>query len=102
VTAVQHGREIGRSERFFIVTDSNLEFFNAGQNKDLLQRIAAETGGRYYTLANARQMPEEMTYLERPNSVPQILPLWDMPILFILLSTLLVFEWAWRKREGLA
>jgi uncharacterized membrane protein len=102
VTAAQHGREVGRSERFFVVTDSNLEFFNAGQNKDLLQRIAAETGGRYYTLSDAKQMPEEMTYVERPNSVPQILPLWDMPILFILLSTLLVFEWAWRKREGLA
>jgi uncharacterized membrane protein len=102
VTATQQGREIGTSERFFMVTDSNLEFFNAGQNKDLLQRIATETGGHYYTLANAKQMPEEMTYVERPNSVPQILPLWDMPILFMLLSTLLIFEWAWRKREGLA
>jgi uncharacterized membrane protein len=102
VTATQQGREIGKSERFFVVTDSNLEFFNAGQNKDLLQRIATETGGRYYTLSNAKQMPEEMTYVERPNSVPQILPLWDMPILFMLLCTLLIFEWAWRKREGLA
>lgn len=102
VSATRQGREVGRSERFFMVADSNLEFFNAGQNKDLLQRIAAETGGRYYTLANARQMPEEMSYVERPNSVPQILPLWDMPILFLLLCALLVFEWSWRRREGLA
>ncbi|MCI0627814.1 MAG: glutamine amidotransferase [Acidobacteria bacterium] len=102
VTAVRQGKEVGKSERFFTVTDSNLEFFSAGQNRELLQRIASETGGRYYTLANARQLPEDMTYVERPNSVPQILPLWDMPILFILLCSLLSAEWAWRKREELA
>jgi uncharacterized membrane protein len=102
VTATRQGQEIGRSERFFIVTDSNREFFNAGQNKDLLQRIATETGGRYYTLANAGQIPEEMTYVERSNSIPQVLPLWDMPVLFIALCTLLIIEWTWRKHQGLA
>ena len=102
VTAVRQGKEVGKSERFFTVTDSNLEFFSAGQNRELLQRIASETGGRYYTLDNAKQLPEDMTYVERPNSVPQILPLWDMPILFIILCSLLICEWAWRKREELA
>jgi uncharacterized membrane protein len=102
VTAVRQGKEVGKSERFFTATDSNLEFFGAGQNRELLQRIAVETGGRYYTLANAKQLPEDMAYVERPNSVPQILPLWDMPILFIVLCALLVCEWAWRKREELA
>jgi uncharacterized membrane protein len=102
VTATRQGQEIGRSERFFIVTDSNREFFNAGQNKELLQRIATETGGRYYTLANAGQIPEEMTYVERSNSIPQVLPLWDMPVLFIALCTLLIIEWTWRKHQGLA
>ena len=102
MTAVRQGKEIGRSERFFTVTDSNLEFFSAGQNRELLQRIASETGGRYYTLDNAKQLPEEMTYVERPNSVPQILPLWDVPILFIVLCSLLISEWFWRKHEELA
>ena len=102
VTAVRQGKDVGKSERFFTVTDSNLEFFSAGQNRELLQRIASETGGRYYTLDNAKQLPEDMTYVERPNSVPQILPLWDMPILFIILCALLIGEWSWRKREELA
>jgi uncharacterized membrane protein len=102
VTAARQGKEVGKSERFFTVTDSNLEFFSAGQNRELLQRIASETGGRYYTLNNAKQLPEEMTYVERPNSVPQILPLWDMPILFVILCSLLICEWFWRKREELA
>jgi hypothetical protein len=99
---MRHSKEVGRSERFFTATESNLEFFSAGQNRELLQRIASETGGRYYTLDNARQLPEDMAYVERPNSVPQILPLWDMPILFIMLCSLLIGEWAWRKREELA
>lgn len=102
IAATRQGKDLGTAEGFFMVTDSNVEFFNAGQNKELLQRIANETGGRYYTLANARQIPEEMSYVERPNSIPQILSLWDMPILFILLSSLLIAEWSWRKREQLA
>lgn len=101
-TATRLGEEVGKSERFFTVTESNREFFDAGQKKDLLQRLAAETGGSYYTLANAKQMPEDISYVERPNSVPQILSLWDLPIWFVLLSGLLIFEWAWRRREGLA
>lgn len=101
-TAMRHGKEVGRSERFFTATESNVEFFAAGQNREILQRIASETGGRYYTLDNATQLPQEMSYVERPNSVPQILPLWDMPILLIVVCSLLICEWAWRKREELA
>ena len=96
------GNDVGTAEQFFLSTDSNLEFHNAGQNKALLQRIASETGGRYYTLDNARLIPEEISYVERPNAAPQVLPLWDMPILFLLLCSLLLFEWLWRKRLGLA
>ena len=102
VTAVRQGKQVGTSERFFTVTDSNLEFFSAGQNRELLQRIASETGGQYYTLDNAKQLPADMSYVERPNSVPQVLPLWDMPVLFIILCSLLIGEWTWRKREELA
>ena len=101
IRATRQGKEIGKAEQFFLVTESNLEFYNAGQNKELLKRLASETGGRYYSLGAAKNLPEEMTYTERPNSVPQILPLWDMPLFFFLVCLFLISEWALRKRQGL-
>src|SRR2546426_459644 len=102
VKASRQGKEIGKAEQFFQVTESNLEFYSAGQNKDLLSRLASETGGKYYTLADAKNLPEEITYMETPNSIPQILPLWDMPIFLLVLCVFLISEWALRKRQGLA
>jgi len=102
VKATGQGKDIGRAEQFFLVGESNAEFYNAAQNKSLLSRIATETGGKYYTLDELKDLPEEMTYIEHPGSVPQTLPLWDMPILLFLLCFLLIAEWALRTRQGMA
>ena len=102
VRAIRQGKEIGRSEQFFLVGESNSEFYAAGQNKPLLTRIASETGGKYYTLADLKDLPEEMTYTEHPGSIPQALPLWDMPILLCFLCFFLISEWALRKKQGMA
>ena len=34
-----------------LVSDLNREYYSAAQNSDLLKRISAETGGKYYTPA---------------------------------------------------
>jgi uncharacterized membrane protein len=102
VKVARQGKEMGRSEQFFLVGESNAEFYAAGQNRALLNRIASETGGKYYTLADLKDLPEEMTYTEHPGSIPQALPLWDMPILLFFLCLFLIAEWALRKRQGMA
>ena len=38
-----------------LVSDLNREYYSAAQNSDLLQRISAETGGKYYTPAERRR-----------------------------------------------
>ena len=53
------------------------------KTRNFWKRLSKDTGGHYYTLGNASQIPEEMTYIDRPNSLPQTLPLWDMPALFL-------------------
>ncbi len=98
----RHGKEIGRSQQFLLVGTSNLEFYSAGQNKTLLSRIASETGGKYYPLTGLKNLPEEMTYTEHPDAIPQALPLWDMPILLFLACLFLICEWVLRKRQGMA
>src|SRR5262249_6381893 len=93
VRANSQGKENGRTVQFFRVGESNLEFYAACQNKALLTRIASQTNGKYYTLADLKSLPEEMTYLEQPNSIPQALPLWDMPALLFLVCLTLIAEW---------
>ena len=85
-----------------LVSDLNREFYGAAQNSDLLKRIAAETGGKYYTPADSQALLDDLTYRKSPYSERQTKDLWDMPINFMLIVGLLSAEWFLRKREGLA
>lgn len=85
-----------------LVSDLNREFYGAAQNSDLLKRIAAETGGKYYTPAESQKLLEDLTYRQSPYSERVTKDLWDMPINFFLIIGLLTGEWFLRKREGLA
>jgi uncharacterized membrane protein len=85
-----------------LVSDLNRESFNAAQNTDLLKRIAAETGGKYYQLSELQSLLDDLTYRKTPYSERVTKDLWDMPINFFLIVGLLSAEWFLRKREGLA
>jgi len=85
-----------------LVSDLNREYYSAAQNSDLLKRIAAETGGKYYTTAEAQSLLDDLIYRQSPYSERVTKDLWDMPINFMLIVGLLSAEWFLRKREGLA
>ena len=85
-----------------LVSDLNREYYSAAQNSDLLQRIAAETGGKYYTPDKTQSLLDDLTYRQTPYSERVTKDLWDMPVNFVLLIGLLSAEWFLRKREGLA
>lgn len=86
----------------FLVTELNRESYNAKLNADLLQHVAAETGGKYYPLAEAKSLVADLIYRDSPVSERVTKDLWDMPINFFLLIGLISAEWFLRKREGLA
>lgn len=85
-----------------LVSNLNREFYSAAQNSDLLKRVAAETGGKYYQLGDVQSLLDDLTYRRSPYSERVTKDLWDMPINFILIIGLLSGEWFLRKREGLA
>jgi uncharacterized membrane protein len=85
-----------------LVSDLNREYYSAAQNSDLLKRIAAETGGKYYTPAEAQSLLDDLIYRQTPYSERVTKDLWDMPVNFMLIVGLLSAEWFLRKREGLA
>lgn len=85
-----------------LVSDLNREYYGAAQNSDLLTRIAAETGGKYYTPAESQSLLDDLIYRQTPYSERVTKDLWDMPVNFMLIIGLLSAEWFLRKREGLA
>lgn len=85
-----------------LVSDLNREYYSAAQNSDLLRRISTETGGKYYTPAEAQSLLDDLVYRQTPYSERVTKDLWDMPINFMLIIGLLSAEWFLRKREGLA
>jgi hypothetical protein len=84
------------------VADLNTEYYDAEMRAPLLQRIATETGGRFYRPANAKTLPEDVALSKHGVTVVNQMDLWDMPAVFLLLVALVSAEWAYRKARGLA
>ena len=87
---------------FVSVADLNSEFYGAEMRRPLLQRIADETGGKFYTPATMNKLVEDIALTKRGVTVINQMDLWDMPIILVLLVALLSAEWTYRRRRGLA
>jgi hypothetical protein len=84
------------------VADQNTEYFDAEMRAPLLQRMAKETGGKFYTPATASTLPEDVALSKHGVTVVNQMDLWDMPAVLLLLLALVTSEWAYRKARGLA
>jgi hypothetical protein len=78
------------------------EFTMAEMRRPFMQRIADETGGRFYTPETVRTLPEDIALTKRGVTVVNEMDLWDMPIIFLVLVGLVSAEWGYRKVRGLA
>jgi uncharacterized membrane protein len=100
VTA-NHGDElIGRDVLTFARMDGVAENFHTEQNRALLEKLSAETGGRYWTPQEFAKLPSEITYSEAGITIRQTKDLWNMPAVFLLLLLLPASEWLLRRRWG--
>lgn len=102
VTAIRDGKDLGSSVLHVRASAGDAEFFDAGMRAPLLKRIADETGGRFFTPANASSLPEAVSYSGRGVTVVEERELWDMPVILLLLVALIGAEWAYRRARGLA
>ena len=92
---------IGVDEAYFQVAPQQSEYFDAGARAPLLQRIADETGGRSYTPETVSALPEDIRITGAGVTLVEELPLWDMPILLLILLALILGEWGYRRLRGL-
>ena len=102
VDAYLEGSFLGTDTTFIEVADLDREFHGAEMQAASLERLAAETGGRFYTTANVDQLPEDIRFTDSGTTVIEERDLWDLPILFILVVGLMSSEWGYRRLRGLA
>ena len=84
------------------VAPSVEEYRDPHQRRSLLERVAEETGGRYYALETVGRLPEDLRFAGEGVTVREERDLWDMPFLFLLMAGLLAGEWGYRRKRGLA
>jgi uncharacterized membrane protein len=93
--------EIGRDVVLFRREDGIAESFHTSQNRQLLEQLASDTGGRYWNPSQLRNLPRDISYSEAGISVRSTKELWNLPVVFTLLLLLPVAEWLLRRRWGI-
>lgn len=100
IIAGREQEEIGRDVMTFRREDGVAESFHTSQNRELLEKLSDETGGRYYTPGEASKLANEISYSEAGISTRETRDLWDMPAIFLLALGILACEWLLRRRWG--
>jgi uncharacterized membrane protein len=100
VSAREGSEPLGKDVLTFRREDGVAENFHQEQNKELLKKLAEDTGGRYYSPATAAKLAEEISYSEAGITAREMKPLWDMPSIFLVLLLLRSAEWLLRREWG--
>jgi len=100
MVASHNGERTGTDTIAFRREDGVAESFHTEQNRELLERLAAETGGKYWKPDNTNKLPEEIALSEAGISSREIRDLWHLPIIFLVLAALRAGEWLLRRRWG--
>lgn len=77
------------------------EYFSLRQNRSLLMQLAEATGGQYWSASDLSGLPEAIRFSPAGITEQQTKPLWDMPILFLLLILMKASEWVLRRQWGI-
>ena len=102
VEAMAGDEVLGEDLAYVQVAPSDAEFYDSTMRAPLLERVAEETGGRFYTPETVASLPDDIQYVGGGVTVVEEHDLWDMPALLLLLATLVLGEWGYRRFRGLA
>ena len=94
-------KELGRDVLTFQRMDGVAENFHTEQNRDLLERLAAQTGGQYWKPADLGKLAGAIPFSEAGVTVRETKDLWDLPLVFLVLLLLRFSEWWLRRQWGI-
>ena len=97
----QNRVELGRGVVIVRREDGVAENFHLEQNREVLEKLASQTGGKYYRPNEANKLGDEISYSEAGITVRENKDLWDMPIVFFAALLLRSSEWLLRRKWGI-
>jgi uncharacterized membrane protein len=100
VVVRQGQQEAGRDVLVFRREDGVAENFRVTQNRELLEKLAEQTGGHYYPANRAARLAEDISYSEAGITTRETKDLWDMPVVFLAALLLRGSEWLLRRKWG--
>jgi uncharacterized membrane protein len=100
ITAHRGQQDLGRDVVTFRRENGVAENFHLEQNRELLEKLSSQTGGRYYKPDQVSRLGEDISYSEAGISVRETRDLWDMPAVFFFALLLCCAEWLLRRRWG--
>jgi uncharacterized membrane protein len=94
-------KELGRDVLTFQRMDGVAESFHTEQNRDLLEHLAAQTGGQYWKPADLSKLAASIPFSEGGVTVRETKDLWNLPLVFLVLILLRFSEWWLRRKWGI-
>jgi uncharacterized membrane protein len=101
VTAQKGGQALGSDVVTFLRADDVAENFHTEQNRDLLERLAQQTGGRYWRPGDIGGLADEIPYSKAGITMRETKDLWNLPVIFLALLLMRSTEWLLRRRWGI-
>jgi uncharacterized membrane protein len=94
-------KELGRDVLTFQRMDGVAENFHTEQNRDLLERLATQTGGQYWKPADLGKLAGAIPFSEAGMTMRETKDLWNLPLVFLVLLLLRFSEWWLRRKWGI-
>jgi uncharacterized membrane protein len=101
ISAKRADEDVGRDTLMFQRIDGVAENFHTEQNRELLEKLSSQTGGRYWQPQELSKLANEIPYSEAGITVREAKELWNMPVIFLLILLLPSSEWLLRRKWGL-
>ena len=100
ITARRGTQELGHDLISFRRENGVAENFHREQNRDLLEKLASETGGHYYHARDAGRLARRYRLFGSGDHGREIMDLWNMPVVFFARHSVAGGEWLLRRRWG--
>jgi uncharacterized membrane protein len=94
-------KELGRDVLTFERLDGVVENFHTEQNRELLEQLAAQTGGQYWKPSDLGKLARSIPFSEAGVTMRDTKDLWNLPLVFVVLVLLRFSEWWLRRRWGI-
>ena len=101
VVKAADGSEVGKVETGWTSEPAANEFRDLRANRELLERIAAGTGGEVVAAEDLDRFVDTLPTRAAEITEPYVVPLWHRPGVFLLAIACLVSEWGLRRWKGL-